>query len=465
MSTNNFLTDSVSSIRNFFEKESSGGILLILATIVALVWANSPFASTYFNIWDTPVSIAIGSSEFSKPLLLWVNDGLMAIFFFTIGLEIKREVLEGELSSPRKAILPLFAALGGMVVPVGLFFLLHNGQAGIEAWGIPMATDIAFSIGILSLLGSRVPLGMKVFLTAFAIIDDIGAVLIIALFYGHEVHLQPLMLSGLFLLLLLACNYIFSIKRNWIYVIGGVAVWYCMFQSGIHPTIAGVLVAFTVPASNKIRFAKFAENLKGKIDLLSPNEEKETDANDKIFLKSERIKSVRAIKRDIKAVQPPLQRLEYNLESFIAFFVMPLFALANAGVALKGEGAIFTAPMFIHVGVALLFGKMIGIFSFSWLSVKLGLTDLPSGTRWLQMLGLALLGGIGFTMALFISNLALEAGTLLSQAKLGILAGSLVAGLSGYGILWYTLYYRREKDSSSESTSSSSSQLAEEMEV
>jgi len=440
MAPNKYFSSTVTSIRSFFDKESSGGILLIICTIIAMIWANSPFASSYFNLWDTPVSIAIGNSDFTKPLLLWVNDGLMAIFFFTIGLEIKRELLDGELSSRRKAILPFFAAIGGMVIPVGLFFLLHQGHEGIEAWGIPMATDIAFSIGILSLLGSRVPLGMKVFLTAFAIIDDIGAVLVIALFYGHEVHWNPLLLSGAFLLLLFIFNFVLSVKRNWVYIVGGVAVWYCMFQSGIHPTIAGVLVAFTVPSSNKIRFASFTERMKGALQNLDGDEEEMERLKEQSFFGHERLTYLRQIRKDLRAVQPPLQRLEYNLESFIAYFVMPLFALANAGVALQGSGSIISGPMFLHVGIALVVGKMVGIYSFSWLSIKLGLTDLPSGMRWLQLLGLALLGGIGFTMALFISNLALDTGDLLNQAKLGILAGSLVAGVVGYGILWYTLY-------------------------
>lgn len=424
-----------SPFRQFIRQESSSGILLIICTVVALLWANSPLSGYYFGLWDTPVSITIGEAAFSKPLLLWVNDGLMAIFFFTIGLEIKREVIDGELSSLRKAALPMVAAVGGMAVPAALFFFLHQGNPGMQGWGIPMATDIAFSLGILSLLGSRVPISLKVFLTAFAIVDDIGAVLVIALFYSHEVHWNSLAISGSLLAFLFACNYVFSMKRNWIYIIGGIGVWYYMLKSGIHPTIAGVLVAFTVPATNDIRLKNFTKSIQDFLDEFRA----EKAAEGGPFLPRQELQTIKNLKSSVRAVQPPLQRMEYLFNDFVAFFVMPLFALANAGVMLQGGLEVASQPLFLNIAIALFAGKLIGILGFSWLGVRLGIAGLPAGTDWAQMAGVALLGGIGFTMSLFIANLALEDSTLLAQAKLGILAGSFLAGVAGYLVLLRSL--------------------------
>ena len=421
--------------RQFIRQEASSGILLIICTVIALAWANSPLSGFYFSLWETPVSVTIGTSSFSKPLLLWVNDGLMAIFFFSIGLEIKREVIDGELSSFRKAALPMVAALGGMLVPAGLFFLLHRGNEGIESWGIPMATDIAFSLGILSLLGSRAPLSLKVFLTAFAIVDDIGAVLVIALFYAHEVDWNALAISASLLAFLFICNFLFSIKRNWVYIIVGAGVWYYVFKSGIHPTIAGVLVAFTVPATNNIRLKHFTQSIRDFLDDFRIEKAKKGGP----FLPQKELDTLAGLKSNVRAVQPPLQRMEYLLNDFVAYFVMPLFALANAGVMLRGGLEVAYQPLFLHIAVALLVGKIVGIVVFSWVAVRLRVAGLPTGANWTQMAGLGFLGGIGFTMALFIANLALEDGALLAQAKLGILAGSLVAGALGYFLLRWSL--------------------------
>lgn len=435
MQPKTLLQSITAPFRQFIRNDSSSGILLILSTVVALVWANSPLAPAYFDLWDTPVSISIGEDSFSKPLLLWVNDGLMAIFFFTIGLEIKKEVIDGELSTPRKAALPLQAAVGGMVVPVGLFFLLQDAGPGMKGWGIPMATDIAFSIGILSLLGSRVPLGMKVFLTAFAIVDDLGAIFVITVFYSHEVHWGALAMSGGILAFLFLCNHTFSIKRNWVYLLGGLGVWYYMFKSGIHPTIAGVLVAMAVPATNKLRARRFANRIE---DFLDEFRMEKADGGGP-FIPDPELHQLQDLRNRARSVLPPLQRLEYQLNDFVAFFVMPLFALANAGIKIGGSGEVFSQPLFVNIAVALHFGKVIGIVLFSWLAVKLRIADLPLRTGWVQMVGLGLLGGIGFTMALFIANLALDMPALLAQSKLGILIGSFVAGTSGYLLLHYTL--------------------------
>jgi NhaA family Na+:H+ antiporter len=435
MQPKTFLRSITAPFRQFIRNDSSSGILLIVATVIALIWANSPFAPSYFNLWDTPVSISIGNDSFSKPLLLWVNDGLMAIFFFTIGLEIKKEVLDGELSTPRKAALPLLAAVGGMVVPVGLFYLLQEPGAGMKGWGIPMATDIAFSIGILSLLGSRVPLGMKVFLTAFAIVDDIGAILVITIFYSHEVHWNALAVSGGILGFLFLCNYALSIKRNWVYLLGGLGVWYYMFKSGIHPTIAGVLVAIVIPATNNLRARMFANGIEGFLDEFRLEK---ADGGGP-FIPDPELNQLQELRNRARSVLPPLQRLEYQLNDFVAFFVMPLFALANAGIKISGGGDVFGQPLFINIAVALVLGKVLGIFTFSWLAVKLKFADLPLRTNWVQMIGLGLLGGIGFTMALFIANLALNDSDLLAQAKLGILAGSFIAGTGGFFLLRQSL--------------------------
>ncbi|MCB0588326.1 MAG: Na+/H+ antiporter NhaA [Phaeodactylibacter sp.] len=446
MQTGQLLETITLPFRQFIRQESSSGILLILCTVVALVWANSPLSGYYFGLWETPVSLTVGETSFSKPLLLWVNDGLMAIFFFTIGLEIKREVIDGELSSIRKAALPMLAAVGGMVVPAALFYFLHLGHRGMEGWGIPIATDIAFSLGILSLLGRRVPLGLKVFLTAFAIADDIGAVLVIALFYAHDVYWEALGISVSILVFLFICNYIFSIKRNWVYILGGIGVWYYMLKSGIHPTIAGVMVALTVPATNDIRLQRFMNSIRDFINEFRTEKAEEGGP----FLPEQELETINILKRKVKAVQPPLQRMENLFNDFVAFFVMPLFALANAGVILKGGAGIVLHPLFLHIAIALMVGKTVGILVFSWVGVRLGIAGLPAGATWVQMAGLGLLGGIGFTMALFIANLALDDGTLLAQAKLGILAGSLASGMAGYFLLRWSLRKGRDEKTPAE---------------
>ncbi|MDX1666846.1 MAG: Na+/H+ antiporter NhaA [Saprospiraceae bacterium] len=429
--------------RQFIRTESASGLLLMFCAAGALIWANSGLADSYFSIWETPVSISVGDSSLSKPLLLWVNDGLMAIFFFMVGLEIKREVLYGELSTPRKSALPLVAALGGMIVPVGLFFALHGNEPGVNGWGIPMATDIAFSIGVLYILGSRVPLGMKVFLTAFAIVDDIGAVLVIALFYSHEMHWEPLAISAALMLVLVLCNWILSIKRNWVYVTIGAGVWYYLLKSGVHPTIAGVLVALTIPATNRIRLRKLRDRFRERIEPIF--QEKDEDEEVGPILPEEELKKLKGLKSDVKNVQPPLQRMEYLLSDFVAFFVMPMFALANAGVAITGGFEVFQAPLTQHIAIGLVVGKLLGILSFSWLAVRLELADLPPKCNWINMAGLSLLGGIGFTMALFISNLSLEQSELIRQAKLGILFASVTAGFLGLTILRLSLPAEEEE--------------------
>lgn len=426
-----------SPLREFLDWDPAGGVLLIAATLLALLWANSPWADIYHEFWATPVSFTVDGAGFSKPLLLWVNDVLMAIFFFLVGLEIKREVIAGELSSLRKAALPFFAALGGMFVPIGLFFLLNENPTGSDAWAVPMATDIAFSIGILSLLGSRRPLGLIVFLTAFAIFDDIGAVLVIAIFYSHEVHLSSLALAGGLLGFLFACNLLLNVRRDWVYLIVGVGVWFHTFQSGLHPTIAGVLVALTIPARNRISGNRFLDRFSRFVRKV------ESEENDlrlsRRFYREKELTELQDLEDKLRGVVPPLQRLEVRLEEFVSYFVLPIFALANAGIPLSGGLETLVQPLTLTIVGAMVLGKTFGVFTFSWLTVKLGLAELPSQTKWIHILGAGLLGGIGFTMAIFISNLALPEGELLNQAKLGILLASLLASLSGYFLLRATL--------------------------
>lgn len=424
-------------LRRFLHWDAAAGLLLIVATVAALLLANSPWANFYHDFWQTPVSFTIGEEGFSKPLLLWVNDGLMAVFFFLIGLEIKREILDGELSSLRKATFPLFAAIGGMVVPIALFFLLNTDPAGREAWGIPMATDIAFSLGVLSLLGARAPIGLIIFLTAFAIVDDIGAILVITLFYAHEINWTPLFTAGGLLVFLLACNLLLNIRRNWIYIVIGIGVWYYIFKSGLHPTIAGVMVALIIPARNRIKSNKFLSRLRRFIQEIK---DEETDLElSPPFYRDRELNELYDLKRNIKGVVPPVQRLEYRLEEFVSYFILPVFALANAGVSLSGGFEMITRDFTLSIATALLLGKVFGVLSFSWISVQLGIAALPVNTRWPHIAGAGLLGGIGFTMAIFISNLALEDADMLAQAKLGILLASLVAGISGYWLLRQTL--------------------------
>ncbi|WP_017730884.1 Na+/H+ antiporter NhaA [Nafulsella turpanensis] len=419
--------------QRFLHTESAGGILLIFFTLFAMLWANSPWAQSYFALWENKLTIGFGDWALSKELILWVNDGLMAIFFFLVGLEIKREVLIGELSSVKKASLPFFAAIGGMVLPALLFILLQQGRPGASGWGIPMATDIAFSLGILSLLGKRVPVSMKIFLTAFAIVDDIGAVLVIALFYSNEIYLTALYIAlGLFAILPIL-NF-FNVKKKTPYLLLGIVIWYFFLKSGLHPTIAGIMVAFTIPISSRIRCREFVEEIEENLtdfrDYNIPNDR---------LLTYEQLSAVGTIERAAESVQPPLQKLEHSLHTFVAFFILPVFALANAGVALGDAGAAFSNPLTLNIAMGLLIGKTVGITLLSWIGVKAGFASLPEGTYWKHIIGLGLLGGVGFTMALFIANLAFTDAELLGAAKIGILLGSTIAGVGGYILLRITL--------------------------
>lgn len=424
----------LSSIQKFIKVESLGGILLFSATLIALLWANSPWSESYRELWS--YKMGFESTEFSlvKPLILWVNDGLMAVFFFLIGLEIKRELLIGELNSPKKAVFPFIAALGGMSIPALCYVLLNDSPDTASGWAIPMATDIAFSLAVLKLLGNRVPLNLKIFLTAFAIVDDLGAVMIIALFYSGGVAWSYVLAAALLLVI------IYFILRNkfnkYLLFIFSVAIWYLFLKAGIHPTIAGVLVAFTVPVNRKLRLSAFVDEAKGVIQQLST----QLKPNKQALLSKDQIDLIDDLDELTDATQSPLQHLEHRLHDWVAYLVMPIFALANAGVEINAD-ANFDMGLITRIVVALIVGNSIGITLFSWLGLKLKLTQLPEHVNMKQIIGVSFLAGVGFTMSIFISNLAFnDSILLLDSAKVGILAGSFVSGFVGYMILrWNSL--------------------------
>jgi Na+:H+ antiporter, NhaA family len=421
----------VRPFQDFAQKQSSGGILLIIATVVALMWANSPWAESYAGLWQTKLTVGLGEFSISKDLTHWINDGLMAVFFLVVGLEIKREVLVGELSSTRSAVLPVAAALGGAVVPALIYVAINAGTEGAAGWGIPMATDIAFALGVLALLGERAPVGLKVFLTALAIVDDIVAVLVIAVFYTTEISWSALGLGGLFLAALIVANLI-GVGRTLVYALLGIGLWLAFLLSGVHATIAGVLLAFTVPASSFINPGAFLERSRYVLDRFEQAGEKGED----VLTNEERQAALHALNHATYKLEPPLHELEHALHPWVVFAIMPLFALANAGVPLGASIAeTLTSPVTLGIVTGLVIGKQLGITLFAWLAVKSGVSELPTGISWRQVYGAGWLAGIGFTMSLFISDLAFSDSSLVGAAKLGILAASLLAGVAGWTIL------------------------------
>jgi NhaA family Na+:H+ antiporter len=408
---------------------ASSGVLLMAAAAVALGWANSPFAASHERLLATPFTVGAGALVISKPLLLWINDGLMAIFFFVVGLEIKREILVGELASPAKAALAIAAAAGGMAVPATIYWALNGGTPGAPGWGIPMATDIAFALGVLALIGERVPLALKVFLTALAIVDDLGAVAVIALFYTETVSWSALAGAGVVLLALVALNRL-GARNPLPFVVLGLVLWVFVLESGVHATIAGVLLAFTIPASRRVDPAAFAARARSLVDAF----ERERGAPGE--LTSGQSDALGELESATEDVETPLARLEHALHPWVAFGVMPVFALANAGLRLDGDlASAATSRVALGIALGLLIGKQIGVLGAAWLAVRAGIASLPEGVRWRQVWGASLLAGIGFTMSLFIAGLAFPSPSLLAEAKLGILAGSLVAGIAGWIVL------------------------------
>lgn len=419
----------------FIHSESTAGIFLLVCSIVALVLANSPWSEAYHHLWEYEFSIGFAGHVVSNSLHHWISDGLMAMFFFVVGLELKREIMGGELSSPRNAILPLAAALGGMAVPALIYAFFNYGKPSISGWGIPMATDIAFALGVLSLLGNRVPLSIKIFLTALAIADDLGAVLVIAIFYTSEISTINLATGTVFMAVLLTANYL-GVRSTLFYGIVGIGgLWLAFLMSGVHATVAGVLAALTIPARTKIDEIGFARRLR-----LYVSEFEQVPPNNVSLLEPEQLHLVEKIKSLTKAAGTPLQQLEHALHPVVLFVVMPVFALANAGISFEGvslQGAVTSASMGVFFG--LLAGKFIGVVGTSWLFVKMGWARLPGDMTFKNICGLGLLAGIGFTMSLFITNLALESPVVALEAKIGILTASLLAGIAGFIVLNKTL--------------------------
>ncbi|MCB0299130.1 MAG: Na+/H+ antiporter NhaA [Calditrichaeota bacterium] len=424
----------LSPIQEFLKLETSGGILLMLFTAIALVWANSPYSEAYQHLWQTPFTIGLGDFVLNKALILWINDGLMAIFFFVVGLEVKREVLLGELSSVRKAALPIAAAIGGMVVPALFYILLNAGTEGAVGWGIPMATDIAFALGVVALLGSRVPLTLKIFLTAVAIVDDIGAVLVIALFYTAQISWGSLAIGFALLAVMFLMNRL-GVRHTLVYVLLGIAMWVAFLKSGVHATIAGVLMAFTIPATTRLNANQFVDGVSNALAYFRDAH----NPGDDVIINSKQQHAVHSLEIACEKVDTPMHRLEHALHPYVSFFIVPVFALANAGVTLSGDlGAAISHPVSLGIILGLILGKQIGITLFSYLSVKFGFADLPEGASWQQIYGISCLAGIGFTMSLFIANLGFGESYYLTYSKIGILSASLIAGLIGWVILYRT---------------------------
>jgi len=418
------------AFQDFAKRGVLSGVLLMLATAIALVWANSPWSESYFHLWEARLSIGLAGRPVTGTLHHWINDGLMAVFFLLVGLEIKRELLVGELSSARQAALPIAAAIGGMVLPALLYAAFNVGGPGARGWGIPMATDIAFALGVLTLLGPRVPIGVKVFLTALAIVDDMGAVVVIALFYTSAINVAALVFAAVTAVALLALNRL-HVRALGPYLLLGVVLWGALLSSGIHATIAGVLLALAIPSKTRINAEEFSTEARGLIDEFDRSE-----TGDLLVMTSKgQQEALYALGVASAGVQSPLLRLEHALHGIVGYLIMPLFALANAGVSLTGIGDVLADRVTIGVALGLLIGKPVGVMFFSWLSVRLGVADLPSNVTWRELHGAAWLAGIGFTMSLFVGSLAFGEGPLLAAAKVGILVGSLLAGIVGWRLV------------------------------
>lgn len=423
-------------INQFIKLETSSSIVLFGATVAALILANSPLSQQFLDFWKNYITFSLPGFELSKPIYKWINDGLMAIFFFLIGLEIKREILSGELSHLKKASLPFFAAIGGMIIPATLFTLLNSGNAGGEGWGIPMAADIAFSLGILTLLGKRVPSGLKVFLMAFAIIDDLGAVLVIAFFYSSNLIWSNIFI-GLAIVVILALLARLNYYSKYLFFIGGIIVWVLFLKSGIHATIAGVLMALTIPLRRQIDTRSFYNRSKELLDEVL-NECRTQKEGEKTVLTKTQLHALDKLEHLTETTTSPLQHNEHQLHGWVSYLIMPIFAFANAGVAFNFSGDTNLA-LSTNIAISMVIGNFIGIFSFSWLSIKFNIAELPVNVNFKQLAGVSILGGLGFTMSLFINGLAFNDVVLVDSAKMGILFGSLLAGLLGYFVIRFTV--------------------------
>ena len=418
-------------LHEFIHRQASSGIVLLFSAVVALIWANSQWAHGYHDFWHTEVSFNIGGIGISKDILHWVNDGLMAVFFFLVGLEIKREFLVGELSNIKQALLPIFCAIGGMAIPALVYMAFNFDSPGAIGWGIPMATDIAFALGVLALVGSRVPIALKAFLVAIAIVDDIGAVIVIAGFYTSEISLPSILLILVVMLVLISMNRL-HVHHTHPYLIAGFFLWIGFLSSGLHATLAGVLLALTIPARSRINVREFLIIGRELLD----EYEGIGDLGNEVPVRQERQMALQELQKKITDVWMPLQRLEHLLHPWVAFGVMPIFAFANAGVAVTGDlGAAVSNPVSLGIIAGLLVGKQVGITLTAWLTVRFGWSRLPYGVTWPQIYGISWLGGIGFTMSIFVSTVAFGTEDLLQVSKIGVLIASVISGLVGYAIV------------------------------
>lgn len=436
--------------RQALRRHASGGNILIAATVLALIIANIPgINDDYFRFWNQEVRLQLGGfnifSHNGHPmsLLSFINDALMAVFFFSIGLEIKREILVGELSSFKQALLPIVGAIGGMAFPVLIYWLLSSGTPYAGGAAIPMATDIAFSLGVLAMLGQRVPVSLKIFLTTLAVVDDIGGIIVIAAFYSTHINYMLLIYAAvLFGVLLLGSR--LRIKSKIFYILIGLVIWFLFLNSGIHPTIAGVLVAFCVPATPVFAPKKYINIIRKSISHFKGDEDP-ADLEKRTILGKEQMNWLKEVESASDKVISPLQDLEDSLHPFVNYFILPLFAFANAGILLLGmEPASVFEGVSLSIIAGLVIGKFLGIFSFSWLTVKLGLAPMPAHANWHMMAAMAMLGGIGFTVSIFIATLTFNAADpvqaeLLAHAKLGIVVGSIIAGIAAFIWLHLTL--------------------------
>ncbi len=419
----------------FIHRQTTSGLLLMGSAIIALILANGAFAEAYRHLIHTPISLNVGSWVMNMSMHHWVNDGLMALFFFVVGLELKREIMVGELSDLRQAALPIIAAVGGMVVPALIYLAFNHDSQAALGWGVPMATDIAFAVGVLVLLASRVPKALITFLVALAIADDLGAVLVIALFYTQELALNWLMVSAALVIILMSFNYA-GIRKAMPYFIIAVLLWYALLQSGVHATLAGVIGAFTVPARSKYDPNLFADLINEQIDRFIANRRQD----DSLMMNEKLYAIVQNLEVSVQGVQTPLQRLEHIWHLPVAFIVIPIFAIFNAGIPLQlgTLSETFAHPVTLGVTLGLVFGKFIGITGACWIALRLGIGQLPSGTRFSQIAAVSVLAGIGFTMSIFIAELGFaNQPEYLLMAKTGVLTASLVAGLVGFTWLWW----------------------------
>jgi Na+:H+ antiporter, NhaA family len=423
----------ISPVHIFISRQVSSGILIMIMTVAALVWANSGWSDWYELLWRTDFTVGARGRTLDKPLHFWVNEGLMTFFFFVVGLEIKREVLIGELASFRKAVMPVTAAVGGMVAPALIYYLMNPSGMAVRGWAIPTATDIAFTIGVLTILGARVPRSLTVFLAALAIVDDLGAVLVIALFYTTEISAFHLQVTAALVFTLVIIN-VLGYRSPLPYLVVGCFVWLAVYLSGVHSTVAGILVALTIPARSKCdtdSFLKGTQTLLEKFRCTGP-------CGYSVYTNFRHQDTVSQIEALCLAVMPPLLRIERLLSPWVVFIIVPLFALANAGVHLDWPSFMnaFGSRPTLGVFLGLVLGKQVGIFSFSWIAIRLGIAERPVGASWLQIYGCAILSGIGFTMSIFIADLAFAQSVFLELAKIGILSSSAVSLILGLSVLY-----------------------------